>query len=319
MKNVAVYITTTPYDYYLAKALVQSVRHHCPQVSLYLLPDDSYKGSHLFGCPVWRPSEVEVRELDGYYKKLRAFWGPAEKFIFLDADILLLKDPAPLLAEVAGRNEPFLMVCAETKWRQIWSNASEEKKRSHFEQWVGDIRLIGQFDGRYDWRRELPFNSGFIAAHREVFDRAALMSTFRSARSFHGGTNPERGLTTSRKGLFMTDQGFLNYFVAKAGVEAERLDDVFLWGGDKELWRQRASLPGPYAGLLIHWAGCPRPGLLRRGISGGAEWKHFYLQYCRSHSDYRGLIRDLCEERVRSFKDWGSKVKRSILRRASTQ
>jgi hypothetical protein len=39
MENVAVYITTTPYDYCLAKALVLCVRHHCPQVSLYLLPE----------------------------------------------------------------------------------------------------------------------------------------------------------------------------------------------------------------------------------------------------------------------------------------
>jgi hypothetical protein len=311
MNKVAVYITTTPHDYYLAKALIASIQHYCPELPIYLLPDDSYRGSHLFGCPVWRPSDERVLELDGYYKKLRIFWGPEERFIFLDADMLLLKDPSKLLAQIADRKDPFLLVCGESKWAQLWREGDEDEKRSSFEQWVGNIELIHRFDGQYDWRVRVPFSSGFIAASQNVLDRERLLHTFQLARSFHADTKPERRLTVSRKGIFMGDQGFLNYFVVKAGVEVERLDDVFLWGGDKELWQQRASLPGPYAGLLIHWAGCPRPGLLRFGIPGGKEWKRFYLDYCRQHSDYPGLVREVIEERIRTFKQIGSRVKRA--------
>jgi len=311
MDTVAVYITTTPHDYYLAKALIASIQHYCPGLPIYLLPEDTYRGSHLFGCPVWRPSDDRVLELDGYYKKLRCFWGREKSFIFLDADMLLLRSPSSLIADIAGRNKPFLMVCEESKWRRIWNEGSETEKRASFEQWVGDTTLLKKFDAEYDWHARLPFNSGFLAAHSDVLDHERLLETFRRARSFHTATKPPRKLTVSRQGLFMTDQGFINYLVAKAEIQVEYLDDIFLWGGDKELWRQRASLPGPYAGLLIHWAGCPRPGLLRFGIPGGKAWKRFYLDYCRQHSDYPGLVREVIEERIRTFKQFGSRVKRA--------
>jgi hypothetical protein len=138
-----------------------------------------------------------------------------------------------------------------------------------------------------------------------------LLQAFKRAQSFHASTQPERELTVSRKGLFMTDQGFFNYFAAQENTPVEYLEDVVLWGADRALWERRASLPSEFAGLFVHWAGCPRPGLLRFGIPGGKEWKRFYLEYCRQHCDYSGLIREVIEERIRTFKEFGSRVKRA--------
>ena len=68
-----------------------------------------------------------------------------------------------------------------------------------------------------DWHSWVPFNSGFFAVERGALDCERLLSLFQSARSFHEKMNPERKLTISRKGLFMSDQGFLNYFLARSG------------------------------------------------------------------------------------------------------
>ncbi|MCX6929287.1 MAG: hypothetical protein NT154_39615 [Verrucomicrobia bacterium] len=313
MDNLAIYIPTTPHDYYLAKALVASIRHYSPGLPIYILPSDSYEDSHLFGCPVWRPSDPRVMELDGYCTKLRTFWGPAERFIYLDADMLFLKAPAKLLALVADRKAPFLMACAESKFKQVWRVGTEGGKRLLFEETIGRIPLINEFDACYDWRSRLPFNGGFVAAHRDVLDREGLLDFYQRAERFHARTKPPRKLSSSRNVMFNGDQGILQYYLAKTGVQVEYLDDAFLWGGDRELWDQRTSLAGEFAGLLIHWAGCPRPGLLRFGIPGGKEWKRFYLGYCRQHSDYSGLVREVIEERIRRFKEIGSRVKRAWL------
>lgn len=315
MDDIAVYITTTASDYYLAKVLAWSVKHYSPQTPVYLLPDDDYKGSHLFGFPTWRPSDPRVLELDGYCTKLRAFWGPAERFVYLDADMLFLKDPSKLLAEVATRNGPFLMACAQTKWMRFWKEAAEEEKRSEFDRWIGKISLIEEFDPSFDWKSWTPFNGGFVAAHRDVLDRDRLLDTYLCAERFHAHSKPKRKLTSSRDAMLNGDQGILQYYLAKTGVHVEFLDDVYVWGGDKELWRQRASLPGPYAGLLIHWAGCPRPGLIRRRVPGGVEWRKHYLNYCISRSDFGGLLRDGIREALHLSKERASKVKRAVFSR----
>ena len=106
-EDVAIYISTTKSDYRLGKAFVESIEEFTDRPLIYVLPDDDYPSDRMFGHPVWKPRDPRILALDRYYKKLRVFWGPAERFVYVDADQIVLRDLRPFLDHLRTRDTPF--------------------------------------------------------------------------------------------------------------------------------------------------------------------------------------------------------------------
>jgi hypothetical protein len=297
--DVSIFISTMRGDYRLAKALVASIEAHAIEPRIFLLPDDDFPGTTMFGHPVWRPADPEVMELTGFYKKLRVFWGPAERFLYLDADQLVLRDLGPLLGHIAAKRGPFFIANRNTKTAGDWTNSSVDAKALMFANRAGDIRLLSRFDPDFDWRERYPLNSGEFASSSDAFDKRVFLDLFRRAREFDAAHGPGIDLRFSRRGLFMSDQGFLHYFLTRHAphLEIEWIDDLFRWGGRPEGLEPGFVPAGPWESTVVHWAGCRRPGPipLRPGVPKAREWRRRYLEHCRKHGDWTGFLLDSYE------------------------
>jgi hypothetical protein len=318
LKNPAIYITTTRPNYYLCKALIASLEVHADRPAIYILPEDDYAKETMFGYPVWRPQDPRVLALNYYFTKLRIFWGPAERFLYLDADMLALKDIRGLLQFIDSFKAPFVMVYNQTDHAKKWKEETQIGRADIHRQWVGDADWIRRFDPSYDIPEAMPFESGFFCASRNAINHDAFLDTFERAVRFNSAQGEIRALTQARRALFnQADQGFLNYFTTRNNIKIERLDDVCLWGGNALRFDARDQLKGPFAGLFCHWAGCPRPGpwpirLVR--IPAHREWRKHYFAFCRSRRNFRGMVRDMAEDLWRCTIQRLSVTKRAVLR-----
>lgn len=315
--SVAIYVSTMRADYRLAKALIASIEEHLTSPRIYVIPDDDHPGDEMFGHPVWRPTDPRILELDRYYKKLRVFWGPAERFIHMDADQLVLRDLRPYLDHVAAATGPFVIANRRSStWRKL-QEADESAWRQAIKGTTGDPSALLDFDPSFDWRRVHLLNSGEFSASRDAIDRDTFLAVFASAKRFY----VERGLgnmTGSRVGPFMGDQGFLSYFLAAhaPATRVEWLDDLYAWGGREELTHYPIDdHTDPLKWVAVHWAGCPRPGPLPlpgRAVC-AARWRKSHRRFCRLRGDWSGYLKD-CLEDARTLA-WGgaSRLKRRFL------
>ncbi len=310
----AIYVSTMRSDYRLAKALIASLEAFLGRPPILIVPDDDHPGDSMFGYPVWRPADARVAELVGYYKKLRIFWGPARRFVHLDADQLALRDPSPWFADITSRQVPFFVANRKLGTFAEWAQGDESAKARIFTARVGDIPLLSRFDPRFDWRGRYPLNSGEFAASRDVIDPDLFLRTFRQARDYHRSCTGRDDLCFSRTGPFMTDQGFLHYFLARhcAGSSFEWIDDLFRSGASVD--GQLGSAPLPWSGTMVHWAGCPRPGPVpvRGRIPFAAEWRRRYFEYCRSRGDWSGACRDSGHYLLAVSRDLVSTAKKAV-------
>lgn len=273
-----IYIKTFKPDYHLAKALIASLRRYCKDVPIIVIPDDGFAASTIWGERTLVLDDNFARSLTGYYKKLWVFLGPFDRFLYLDADMLCLKDPAQLIEHICELKPPFFAVCRERKIKQYLETEAFEDTKAVFQRHIGDLGLLAEFDSEYDIFSRFPFNSGLFASTRDLFSRDFIEERFSAAMKFQA----ERGfppLTFSRQGVFMSDQGFLNYLVAKQGVDLKLFDDVFVWGGRfADSIAPDCGIKGTdYVKSFVHWAGCRRPSLFDYSqVPWGNEWKTFY-------------------------------------------
>lgn len=314
--RVAIYVSTMRADYHLAKALVASIEAHVRAPRIYVLPDDDYPGDEIFGHPVWRPTDPEVLKLDRFYKKLRIFWGPAERFIHMDADQLVLRDLDPYLDLVAATQGPFVFANRRSStWRKLQA-ADESARKAAYESMTGNVAALAAFDPTFDWRAGHLLNSGEFAASRDAVDRDTMLEAFARARRFYA----ERDLgtmTSSRLGPFMGDQGFLSYLLAAhaPATTVEWLDDLYAWGGREELTRYRDDdHTDPLKWVAIHWAGCPRPGPIPipgRAVC-AADWRRFHRRACLRRGEMGGYVRDVFKDAGTLAWQAASRVKRRL-------
>lgn len=306
-REFGIYVKTHRPDYHLAKALISSLREFIPEIPIIVVPDDGYRKPSLWGEESLLLDDPFLDRLDGFYKKLWVFFGPFRRFIYLDADMLAMRDPRPLIELVRQAEPPFFMVCSETKVRQQLANGDEQVRKSICQRHIGDLDLLRDYDSQYDPCEAFPFNSGFFATHQHVFDQHRLMERFESAVRLQRehGLPP---LTRTREGVFMGDQGFLNYMAMQSGARLQLLDDVFVWGGVP--FTPSPSDAAPYRNAFVHWAGCPRPSLFGFDVPAGERWLRHYLQYHRPKSRWRHVCADASRQAFAEIRTAGAKMKK---------
>jgi hypothetical protein len=315
--SVAIYVSTMRADYSLAKALIASIEEHLPSPRIYVIPDDDHPGDEMFGHPVWRPTDPRVLELDRYYKKLRVFWGPAERFMHMDADQLVLRDLQPYLDHIAAAEGPFVIANRRSStWRNL-QTADDSTRRKMVDAMTGDTTSLASFDPSFDWRHAHLLNSGEFSASRDAIDQETFLEVFSKGKRFYN----EHGLgnmTGLRSGPFYTDQGFLSYFLAAhaPATKVEWLDDLYAWGGREELtYYPDDDHTDPLKWVAVHWAGCPRPGPLPlpgRAVC-AAQWRESHRRFCRLHGDWSGYLGDCLKDARTLAWQAGSRLKRRFV------
>ena len=285
-----IYIKTFKPDHYLAKVLIASIRHYAPGVEIMLVPDDGFTRDRLWGEKVLNTDDPFLVSLKGYYKKLWVFFGPYDRFIYLDADMLLVRPLDALIHKLMRSGAPSCHVCAESKCVAALARADDEARDAIYRNTVGDPELFRVFDPDYVMQAHFPFNSGFFASHREVVSRDALEHIMLRVNRIHA----QRGLpplNNTRKGVFYSDQGLINYLMYKNGIDVTLLTEAFVWGG-REVPDMTEDVRGdPLKHLFVHWAGCPRPTFANRDVPAGKEWIRFYYDYY-ANRPYLTFLRD---------------------------
>ncbi len=287
------YIKTYWRDYHLAKALIASIRRCAPGYPIIIIPDDHYLKRKLWGEKVITPSDPVLLHLKGFYKKLWCFYGPFRRFIFLDADILVMKDLAELIKKIHSFNNPFFMCNGQSKFVRIQNDGKVLEWHNVVEKHIGNLKLISEFDSEIDMTAFYAFNSGCFASCNDLIPLNKLKSLFFSAQKFqisHG--YPPLGYT--RKGVFMSDQGFLNYILRKLQIPVTLIPDLYTWGGkrNEEIIENSSGEDHHLKGLFIHWAGEVRPHLLSRGVMAEKQWRRGYLEYYQKYGGWGMFLID---------------------------
>lgn len=319
-KAPAIYITTMRADYHLAKALVASIEAHLPNPRILVIPDDDYRGDSMFGYPVFRPCDRRVLALGGFYKKMRVFWGPADRFIHMDADQLVLRDLTGYVQLVASQVRPFLLYNRHTGAQEKIRREGEPAHRHEFEDRLGEIDWLERFDPSVRWQSLPLLNSGEFAASRDAVDPDEFLDTFDRACRFYVDHGLGTMIHSRRPGPFMGDQGFLSYFIGKRGTEVnvEAIANLYCWAGRiEELVRFRPNEPStPLSWVAVHWAGIPRLGPLpfpgRSPLA--AEWRRAYRRYTWSRRDAVGYAADVAADAVRLLRAGASAMKQKVMR-----
>lgn len=319
-QETAIYITTMRADYCLAKALVSSIEANLPGPRIFIIPDDDYRGDSMFGYPVFRPTDPRVLALDGFYKKMRLFWGPAERFIHMDADQLVLRDLTAYVAYVAAHSRPFVLYNRHTGARDKIQSEGESAHRREFLDRIGEIDWLERFDPSIRWQSLPLINSGEFAASSDAIDQEDFLDTFARARRFYADNGLGAMNRSRRPGPFMGDQGFFSYYMGKrsAAVAVEILYNLYCWTGRiDQLVRFRPNdRTDPLTWVAVHWAGCLRPGPIPcPGRSPLArEWRRAHRRYTWTRGDVAGYAADAAADVVMLLRTAGSKVKRQLKR-----
>jgi hypothetical protein len=173
------------------------------------------------------------------FRKLAAFSGPLTRFLYLDADVLVLTDVARVLAAVAARPDAV------------------------------QFAHCGAFGGNLDevyrpgpWREHLlarcgshAANTGIWAGSREALTREQLTDLAEEARPVAGQ-------------LLNGDQGFLNYCLDVTGTPVGNLHDhietQMVWAGVPGYISDERQLRDPNGRPvgLVHWAGYDLDGAM---------------------------------------------------------
>ncbi|MEL6249206.1 MAG: Npun_R2821/Npun_R2822 family protein [Cyanobacteria bacterium J06627_15] len=244
-----------------AIALLASLRRHDPEVPVYLIPfNDDYqttfsKLQQLYQVQLFpdlaflddftrQIGEIFPRDflaLPNKVRKLVAWFGPLDEFLYIDTDILFFEPVSNTLAYLDQAD----FICCDyhfsgRKLRDVFSPVAIEQGvfppdivTSVFNSGLwGSKKRCFTLDQMYDRLRE-------CAQHREYFD-------------FSGGT---------------TDQPIMNYLVLKSIPNRLNITQINphepgSWGGSKHFQRRDHLLyDGERRLRYLHWAGTPmRPG-----------------------------------------------------------
>jgi hypothetical protein len=273
-------------------AFCESLRAHAPDLPLVTIPFDGRTaelselrgryGFELLGDEhsesLARLDRIGERLWPGRaaaahaFRKLVAFWGPLEDFVFLDSDIVVLEDPDRFLDAYAERRAVAPLMFFD------WD--------------IEMVYLPGELRERMVAAGSRGFNTGAFAGSSGSLSIEQLEELASEAEAVRDGF-PETA-----------EQPFLNFCVDSLGWRIrsfqEELDDVAVpWAGLEVEWSDHegrvADRGRPDFGKrlpFLHWAGFP--------LTPWMPYKHVFLDY-RLAGDPGPLVRARYEARLASF------------------
>jgi hypothetical protein len=181
-------------------------------------------------------------------RKLAAFWGPLERFLYLDVDTIVLMDLRSMLAAAREHPESFMF--------------------AHCDELGGNLEEVYRPGG---WRSEFMAahgshagNAGVWAGSRGLFSRSALADLADAARPI------------AREFVYPY-QGFLNFCLDSTATPVRNLhefiDGSLLWAGVAGCVESGGRLRDPHGKSvgLVHWAGYELDARLPYRLS----WDHW--------------------------------------------
>ncbi|MCF2149963.1 methionine synthase [Desmonostoc muscorum LEGE 12446] len=254
-----------------AIALLNSIRYYDPEVTIYLIPfNENYHKvaeqlSTLHNVQIFpdlefidkftqRIGEIFDRDflaLPNKMRKLVAWFGPLDEFIYIDTDIVVFEKIADNLDKLA---EVDFFCCdyhhANDKLRNIFSPLVKEQ------QIFSDTQL------------EDVFNSGFWAAKKGTITEEQMDETLRECATHREYFDFSEGVT---------DQPILNYLVLKLIAKRGNLVKIpgggpGSWAGSRNFQQQDYALYDQGQRLkYLHWAGIR----IKTGSPYWELWEHY--------------------------------------------
>ena len=259
LKDVAIYVCCYPGDYHLAKLLCESIRYFCGQIPIFLIKDGKFSTlqiNRLGNIYEFKETDVpeQLKGVRGWgLQKLFAFFQrDFERFLYLDADIVLLKNPFVIPFQ------KFDFYVDTSGFKDLNGPLPGIGFRGSFPlaaaPYTFDPIKLGHFDAEFDLQNVLLFNSGHIFGKSSLLDADTVKKCVDEVNK--GGN------------LFFWDGGILNYLFNKGHQEGRFTlgGECFrIFGSDPpEKWPAltvRAVLDGTFQDrVLIHWAGPSKRG-----------------------------------------------------------
>lgn len=237
------------------EALLTSLRRHSPDLPARLIPYDSNLAATRRLCTRYNvvihedTTFPELEEISRClwadsphrnFRRLSAFWGPFENFLYLDADICVLDRLEPLFDVFEQSGHEF-------------ASFDNDHERVYLTGLLRD-RMIHEHGS-------VGFNAGHFFSRKGVF----ALGTFRAAAR---AAQPWVGQFQDR-----ADQGFLNFAIDHFRKDQARLPVLVNDLADKQWASQpvrrvagtwRLNKPGNESHgkrlVLIHWSGCHHAG-----------------------------------------------------------
>ncbi|NEP19486.1 MAG: methionine synthase [Leptolyngbya sp. SIO4C1] len=264
-----------------AIALLASLRLHDPQVPVYLIPfDNRYqqvfeKLRSLYDVQLFpdlaflealtaKIGEIFPRDflaLPNKMRKLAAWFGPLDEFLYIDTDILFFEPVSETLAYLDRAD----FICCDyhfkgRKLRDVFASAA-------IEQGVFSADVVNEV-----------FNSGLWGSKTSALTLEQLIKRLRDCAQHHeyfdftGGT---------------TDQPIMNYVVLKTipnrlNIAQVNPDEPGSWGGMAHFQeRDHRLYDGEQRLRYLHWAGTP--------MRSGGPYRHLW-EYYRTLDDPAALL-----------------------------
>ena len=293
-KDFGVYIKTHWRDYHLARASIWSLRKQFPELSITIIPDDGYHKGTIFGEPVIECPDPRLQAWKGFYKKLWCFYGNYERFLYIDADVMAIRPLGELLGILLDASREVMFVNGQSKFLRVERDSDPAEWRKICSHHIGDIDLIRELDPELDMEDYYPFNTGFMYSSRASVPLDTLFQWYENAQEFQVKCGfPQLGYT--RKGVFMSDQGFINYFARKAGLDVRLLRDVYVWGSEILSEDDILTSEDPLKYNFVHWAGSDCPSLWCRDMLFHEDWKKNFSSQCRHQFGVGGMFANMSQ------------------------
>ncbi len=269
-----IYILTYPGDYHLSTVLVESIKRLNPDVPLMIIPGEGFeREDHPFDIPIMSEPTGDFWRSVGYQdRKIWAFQGPFETFLYLDADTICTKSLDKLIERILRQEGKFIYVQPWTddkEWRKVVrdpSHPDHEQLVRNALATVGKLPLM-EFDPEHDFLAHSRFNSGVFASRRLTITEADFESLNRAEREFYRKNLGINDWTWHSSDVFFRDQGRLNYLIDKRAVPVFPLSPELICraGGDAVSVALEEVEQGTCDFHVVHWTGTfPSPSFFSR-------------------------------------------------------